>query len=60
MPFGKHKGKEIHTLPRNYLTWCLKTLDKISPDLRKAMEFGTNGKEWNPPITDINDICEGF
>jgi hypothetical protein len=32
MPFGKHKGLPIETIPRDYLVWCLQKADVCNPD----------------------------
>ena len=36
MPFGKHKGKPVGTIPKGYLKWVLRTCD-IEYDLAKAI-----------------------
>jgi len=40
MPFGKHKGRRIRDLPRDYLRWLLTRAD-ISRSLRRAIEILT-------------------
>lgn len=47
IPFGKHKGEDIHTLPKPYLNWLL-TID-LDDHLRQAVEMGLQGKEYKPP-----------
>jgi hypothetical protein len=37
MPFGKHKGKRLREVPRDYLEW-LRAADGIAPELRDAIE----------------------
>ena len=37
MPFGKHKGWEIKTLPANYVKWLL-NLDNLDRDMRWSLE----------------------
>ncbi len=37
MPFGKHKGETIRTLPQDYKVWALKNLDDLDPYLRFAL-----------------------
>ncbi len=32
MPFGKHKGQPIETIPQDYLAWCLREMDACKPD----------------------------
>ena len=36
--FGKHKGKQVHEVPRDYWEWCLAN-DKLRDDLRAAVEL---------------------
>ncbi len=38
MPFGKHKGKPLPTIPANDRKWLL-GLDNLDPDLRKSLEL---------------------
>jgi len=37
MPFGKHKGKPLREVPRDYLRWLL-AQDNLDPDLRASIE----------------------
>ena len=37
MPFGKHKGKNINDLPKDYVIWCLENLTKIDNRLKGAL-----------------------
>lgn len=37
MPFGKYVGWAIEDVPTDYLRWCLRTLTRLGPDLRRAM-----------------------
>lgn len=37
MPFGKHKGAKLATLPPNYITWLL-GLDNLDDNLRWSLE----------------------
>lgn len=43
MPFGKHKGKLISELPRDYIEWGLANMTGLRPALRKAMELALEG-----------------
>lgn len=36
MPFGKHKGQDVASLPSAYLAWVA-GLDSLSPRIRKAV-----------------------
>lgn len=38
MPFGKHKGTALVDLPKDYVTWALKNMSNLEPDLRAALE----------------------
>lgn len=49
MPFGMHKGKDIHTLPHDYLLWFRKNITNLNGDLLKAVEAGLEGKPFEPP-----------
>ena len=37
MPFGRHRGERVCTVPRRYLWWCLLNLDEMSPTVERAM-----------------------
>lgn len=39
LPFGKHKGKPLPTVPRGYLEWLAGCADGIGGDLRDAIKF---------------------
>jgi hypothetical protein len=43
MPFGKHKGKTIKSLPKGYLAW-LSANCNLSDDLREAVQCALQGK----------------
>jgi len=45
--FGKHKGEELHTIPKNYLNW-LRTID-LDDHLRRAVDLALEGKEYKAP-----------
>lgn len=49
MPFGMHKGKEIHTLPHDYLLWFKNNITNLNGDLLKAVIAGLDGKPFKPP-----------
>ena len=38
MPFGKHQGRTIDTIPGDYLWWVLKNCTRMSPYLRREIE----------------------
>lgn len=49
MPFGKHKGKEIHTIPHDYLLWFRNNIKSLRGDLLRAVEAGLDGKSFTTP-----------
>ena len=51
MPFGKHKGQEIHTIPHDYLLWLKGNVD-LWGDLMRAVEAGLEGKAFMPPTSE--------
>ena len=38
MPFGKHKGKPLASLPDDYVHWLLTKADNVDADLRASLE----------------------
>lgn len=49
MPFGRHKGLEIHTLPQDYLLWFRDNITNLHGDLLRAVVAGLEGKPFAPP-----------
>jgi hypothetical protein len=49
MPFGRHKGQEIHTLPYDYLLWFRDNITNLHGDLLRAVIAGLDGKPFEPP-----------
>lgn len=49
MPFGKHKGTEIHAIPHDYLLWFRDNIKNLQGDLLKAVIAGLEGKSFDPP-----------
>lgn len=43
MPFGKHKGDRIETLPPSYISWCLREMPDLSRDMRFTLERSLKG-----------------
>ena len=37
MPFGKHRGRRIDSIPHEYLAWVLNNCDGLKPELRRAI-----------------------
>ena len=48
MPFGKHKGEQIHLLEKSYLHW-LRDNCKLHGDLLNAVDAALQGKAYTPP-----------
>jgi DNA polymerase III epsilon subunit-like protein len=38
MPWGAHRGKLMHLVPKDYLTWLKKECKDLEPNLRKSVE----------------------
>jgi hypothetical protein len=38
LPFGKHKGQPLSSVPGSYLWWLLEDCDSLSDDLRVVIE----------------------
>ncbi|MEZ6131148.1 MAG: DUF3820 family protein [Planctomycetaceae bacterium] len=49
MPFGKHRSKEIHTIPHDYLHWFRNNITNLHGDLLRAVVAGLEGKPFKPP-----------
>lgn len=41
-PFGKHKGKRLSEVPKEYMQWCLSNMNKLDPKLKIAMQTVVN------------------
>ena len=58
MPWGKHAGKPLTSVPRGYLSWALREC-QLSPDLRTAIKAAMNGDVVVPqrePGDDTRDL----
>lgn len=42
-PFGKHKGKHLSEVPKEYMQWCLSNMNRLDPKLREAMQVMVQG-----------------
>ena len=41
-PFGKHKGKHLSEVPKEYMQWCLSNMNRLDPKLKIAMQTVVN------------------
>lgn len=41
-PFGKHKGKRLGEVPKEYMQWCLSNMNRLDPKLKIAMQTVVN------------------
>lgn len=41
-PFGKHKGKRLSEVPKEYMQWCLSNMNRLDPKLKIAMQTVVN------------------
>jgi hypothetical protein len=48
MPFGKHRGEELETIPDSYLWWVLENADNASPILLAAIRKQLGVAEETP------------
>lgn len=61
MPFGKHKGKQVCTLPKSYLRWLDRTVS-----LRDQLRSEVRNLLYGEPmpiahrVIDINEIVKDF
>lgn len=39
MPFGRYRGRPLRSVPTAYLHWCLRTCQKLQPELRAAIHL---------------------
>lgn len=62
MPWGKHKGKPLKEVPRDYLKWAVNNADAMSPELRAAIEAelgmlpGVTTPGEKTPMDDLRDL----
>lgn len=59
MPFGKHKGRELNTLPQKYLRWLLRECS-LSPQLKTAIRCVLAGEEIPPTDGEILERIEAM
>jgi len=56
LPFGKHKGEHVHHAPKYYLKWLLSSCPELDSNLKTAIEYGIDKKEWNPDTRNIEEV----
>ena len=58
MPWGKHKGKPLDQVPRDYLNWAVRNADHMSPELRAQIEqnLGMFPGSTTPPPPDPKEV----
>jgi uncharacterized protein (DUF3820 family) len=54
MTFGKHYGKRVCDVPRNYLRWCLANVVDLDPALRRAMNDTLQDRHNGEPTTETS------
>jgi Putative quorum-sensing-regulated virulence factor len=61
MPFGKHKGQNVRTLPKKYLQWLVRTVS-LRGQLRNEVRNVLYGEPIPilPPVIDINRLVKDF
>lgn len=55
MPWGKHKGKPLSEIPRDYLQWALANATLVTPELREQIESVLNVQPATLPFGDDPD-----
>jgi hypothetical protein len=58
MPWGKHKGKPLNEVPRDYLVWAIENAEIMKPDLRREIEtfLGLPIGSTGPPPSKPGDV----
>jgi hypothetical protein len=61
MPFGKHKGQNVRTLPKKYLQWLARTVS-LRGQLRNEVRNVLYGEPMPivPSVIDINKLAKRF
>jgi hypothetical protein len=49
MPFGKHRGKRLISIPTEYLVWLRDENEDLDPELRKAVDHELSRRDDVPP-----------
>ena len=49
MPFGKHRGKRLQSIPTEYLVWLRDENDELDPALRKEVLHELGRRDDVPP-----------
>lgn len=58
MPWGKHKGKPLNEIPRDYLVWAVENAEIMKPELRREIEtfLGLPLGSTGPPPSKPGDV----
>lgn len=58
MPWGKHKGKPLNEVPRDYLIWAVQNAEIMKPELRREIEtfLGLPIGSTGPPPSKPGDV----
>lgn len=59
MPFGKHKGREVATLPKKYLRWVERYCN-MNLELYHEIEWVLTGKLKPTPKETVEEIVQDF
>lgn len=61
MPFGRHQGRPLSTVPRGYLHWLLDNAKDLRPETRQAITayLGTASPPTPPPEQDPTTRIRG-
>lgn len=49
MPFGKHRGKRLLSVPTEYLVWLLENNANLDAELKRAVEHELSRRDDAPP-----------
>ena len=53
MPFGKHRGKRLQSIPTEYLVWLRDENDTLDAQLRKDVEYELGRRDDVPPPANV-------
>lgn len=56
MPFGKHRGREVNDLPKNYLQWLIDNVEFTSQRLEDAIYKALDGYTLSEQM-EMEEMC---